>query len=172
MSARFSRPKAYCFMRDEGDHIKEVFAHFGLALYLAQCLEHGIVNALLRLDLPSAARIRTGDDPPRTRDEAYEIFDTYQAEQFEKTMGNLIKQLQTVAPLPDHVVTTIINSKKRRDLLAHRFFRERAAEFVTFDGRDAMLEELMRDQRLFEEADAALSAHLEQQGSSIRKITN
>tara|TARA_R110001583_G_C5419106_1_gene387649 strand:- start:39 stop:200 length:162 start_codon:yes stop_codon:yes gene_type:complete len=36
---------------DEGEHVKDVYAHFGLAMYLAQVLEHGIVNALVYTDL-------------------------------------------------------------------------------------------------------------------------
>lgn len=36
---------------DDGEHIKEVYAYFGLAIYLAQVLEHGIVNALVCADL-------------------------------------------------------------------------------------------------------------------------
>jgi len=35
---------------EDGEHIKEVYAHFGLAIYLAQVLEHGIVNALVCAD--------------------------------------------------------------------------------------------------------------------------
>jgi hypothetical protein len=56
-------------MEDEGEHIKEVFAHFGLALYLAQCLEHGIVNALSQLDLftVQAPEIRKRPNRPRSR---------------------------------------------------------------------------------------------------------
>lgn len=36
---------------DEYDHVKEVYARFGLAVYFAQVLEHGLVNALVILDL-------------------------------------------------------------------------------------------------------------------------
>jgi hypothetical protein len=33
------------------EHVKTVYAHFGLAVYLAQVLEHGLVNALVFVDL-------------------------------------------------------------------------------------------------------------------------
>jgi len=36
---------------DEDEHVKEVYARFGLAVYYAQVLEHGLVNALVVLDL-------------------------------------------------------------------------------------------------------------------------
>ena len=41
---------------DDGEHEKEVFARFGLAMYRAQVLEHGIVNALAVLDLIPSRR--------------------------------------------------------------------------------------------------------------------
>ena len=37
---------------NRGDEIRDVYAHFGLALYLAQVLEHGIVNAMVAGRLP------------------------------------------------------------------------------------------------------------------------
>ena len=40
----------------ESEHIKEVYARFGLALYYAQVLEHAIVNALVVVDLIPARR--------------------------------------------------------------------------------------------------------------------
>lgn len=36
---------------DEDEHVKEVYARFGLAVYFAQVLEHGLVNALVILFL-------------------------------------------------------------------------------------------------------------------------
>ncbi|WP_269077590.1 hypothetical protein [Xanthomonas cannabis] len=34
------------FPEDHGEQVKEIYARFGLAIYQAQCLEHGLVNAL------------------------------------------------------------------------------------------------------------------------------
>ena len=36
---------------DEDEQHKEIYAHFGLAIFTAQVLEHGIVNALVCCDL-------------------------------------------------------------------------------------------------------------------------
>jgi len=33
------------------EHVKTVYAHYGLAIYLAQVLEHGLANALVCSDL-------------------------------------------------------------------------------------------------------------------------
>jgi hypothetical protein len=35
---------------DEGEHYKEVYAHFGLAYYMAGVFESGLANAILQLD--------------------------------------------------------------------------------------------------------------------------
>jgi hypothetical protein len=69
--------------------------------------------------------------------------------------------MQQVAQIPDAVANTLRTSKQRRDFLAHRYFRERAVDFTTPHGRDAMLAELERDQQLFEEADKVLTAFVE-----------
>ncbi len=49
---------------DQGEHVKEVYARFGLAVYCIQVLEHALVNALVILDLiPSRRHLaRSGDE--------------------------------------------------------------------------------------------------------------
>ena len=50
------------YEHDEGEHVKEVYARFGLALNCAQVLEHGLVNALFIVDLiPSHHLARSRD---------------------------------------------------------------------------------------------------------------
>lgn len=41
---------------NESEHVKEVYARFGLAVYWAQLFEHGLVNALVILDLIPSRR--------------------------------------------------------------------------------------------------------------------
>ena len=36
---------------DKSEHVKEVYAHFGLAIYLAQVLEYALGHALVYVDL-------------------------------------------------------------------------------------------------------------------------
>ena len=40
----------------EDEHVKEVYARFGLAVYYAQVLEHALVNAVVVLDLIPSRR--------------------------------------------------------------------------------------------------------------------
>lgn len=127
------------------EQTKEVYAHYGLAMYLAQCLEHGIVNALVILRLPEKEKY--------TRQDIDEFMDG----KFQKTLGTLIKHLKSeITPLPD-LEPLLTEALNRRNFLAHHYFRERAEKFVTRDGRSNMLHEIRSDQQLFENADNVLS---------------
>src|SRR5688572_27846814 len=77
---------------DEGEHVKEVYARFGLAIYRAQVLEHALVNALTILNLiPSRRHLA------RSRDEWSGEVDAFMDRSFEGTMGRLLNSLRSVA---------------------------------------------------------------------------
>ena len=70
------------------EHVREVYAYFGLAVYCGQVLEHGIVNAMVILRLPNRERFTKGD------------IDAFMDQQFENTLGKLIKNLRAETALP------------------------------------------------------------------------
>lgn len=41
--------------------VREIYAHYGLAMYQAQVLEHGIVNAMVYAQMPNRHRITRAD---------------------------------------------------------------------------------------------------------------
>jgi hypothetical protein len=131
-------------MSSENEQTRDVYAHYGLAMHLAQILEHGIVNALIVLKLP--------DREKYTRDDV----DEFMEGRFAKTLGTLLKHLKSEVALPEDLEATLAAALTRRNVLAHRCFRERATEFVTQSGRARMLHELQGDQQLFERADQQL----------------
>ena len=140
----------------EDEHVKTVYAHFGLAMYLAQCLEHGLANALIYLDLiPRKAK------SVRTKQEWIEAFDSFMGRNFEKTLGALIRSLRDLTVIPPELGDKLTQSLKLRNWLAHHFFRERAAEFASFSGRDSMIRELKAAQELFETTDDLLDSTIE-----------
>ena len=57
------------------EHVREVYAHFGLALYTAQVLEHAFVNAIVVGRLPQSARVTSSE------------IDDFMAEQFDAMLG-------------------------------------------------------------------------------------
>jgi len=141
---------------DEGNHIKEVYAHFGLALYLAQVLEHGIVNALVYTDLIPR---RTGN--VTTQQQWAQEFDIFMDGHFEKTLGRLIKTLKNHVAVPKSLEEDLSKAQKLRNFLAHAFFRERSVEFMSFPGREKMIEELETAQTQLRLADKNLDKLIE-----------
>lgn len=132
-------------------HVKTVYAHFGLALYLAQVLEHGLANALMCTELLPR---RAGKPVPRKEWEAE--FDMFMNQQFEQTLGRLIRGLRNATSVPIELEGLLTDALKTRNFLTHHFFRERAEAFMSRDGREEMIHELERAQRLFEAADDKL----------------
>jgi hypothetical protein len=76
---------------------------------------------------------------------------------FETTLGRMIRSLKNVTPVPPELETILGDALKRRNFLAHDYFRERAEQFMSFEGREDMISELKKAQTLFEEADAMLT---------------
>jgi hypothetical protein len=128
------------------EHVREVYAHFGLAVYCGQVLEHAIVNAMVVLRLPHRDRFTKGD------------IDAFMDQQFENTLGKLINNLRAELPFPSDLEDLLRHALKTRNWLCHDYFRERAVEFMTSAGRNKMLAELGDAKELLSRADKGLSA--------------
>jgi hypothetical protein len=140
-------------MDDENEQVKEVYARFGLAVYFAQVLEHGIVNALLVVDLiPSRRHLAPSKDQW-----AAEV-DAFTGHHFEDTMGRLINNLRSVTTLDADLESILRKALGRRNWLVHDYFRERAEEFISDIGRQEMLKEIDECRELLQLADASLDA--------------
>jgi hypothetical protein len=135
----------------EPDEIKEVYARFGLALYFAQVLEHGIVNALVSLDLIPNQRKHA-----RTPEEWSAIVDSFMSRHFEKTMGRMLHELRSITLVPSDLEDLLRDALRRRNRIAHDFFREHAEDFMNSSGRAAMLAEVDECRAVFEAADNQL----------------
>jgi hypothetical protein len=136
----------------QDEHVKTVYAHFGLAMYLAQVLEHGLANALICAELLPR---RAGKPVPRKQWEAE--FDTFMDQQFQQTLGRLIRALKSATSVPPDLEGLLTAALEKRNFLAHHYFRERAEAFMSREGRDNMIEELEGVHKLFDDADAKLT---------------
>ena len=136
---------------DESEHVKEVYARFGLAVYYAQVLEHGIVNALVTLDLIPSKRHEAG-----TAEKWGAMVDEFMDQHFSTTLGRMIRALRTVTTVPDDLERHLTTALSKRNWLAHNFFRERAEEFMSAWGRDKMLHEVDECREAFRTADRRL----------------
>ena len=132
---------------DPNEHVKEIYAHFGLALYLAQVLEHGLVIALVYADMI----------PNRKPNQTRADFDLFLDKHFETTMGKMIQHLKKHVAVPIEFEQLLLDARTKRNFLAHHYFRERADDFMKEAGREKMILELKAAQNLFEQTDDTLS---------------
>jgi len=138
---------------NEDLHHKEVYAYFGLAIYQAQVLEHGIVNALVYCDLiPNKAKT------VKSKEEWAALFDTFMDGHFEKTLGKMIRTLKTTFPITTELESKLAESLKLRNFLAHHYFKDRIHLFLSYEGREQMIRELSRAHEQFENTDSELEA--------------
>ena len=147
---------------DEGEHTKEVFAHFGHAYFLAAVFEHPLGIALLQLEFltEEKSEIERKGRKHFNRTKFETDFDAFMHRQYAKTLGSLIRRVHDLADMDDALKKLITTAKARRDFLAHHFFRERAEDFARRSGRDKMLTELQDAQALFETADEKLTDYM------------
>lgn len=135
---------------DFGEHVKTVYAHFGLAIYYGQVLEHGLANATFVIDVvPRASDFSSEENWSESVDEFFEG-------KFRQTLGRMIESFKKVTAVPDPLEKLLSDALEKRNWLAHHYFRERTYQFMSTAGREEMIAELEQIQELFQRADAAL----------------
>jgi hypothetical protein len=137
----------------ESEQVREVYAHYGLALYWAQCLEQSIFQHLLFFDhFPKAVAAYT------TPESWAANFDRYEERELGQTMGKLVRRLQEVGRPTVEIAASLSEALKSRNWLAHGYFADRAVEFNTTSGREMMLAELERIRNQFISCSVELDA--------------
>jgi hypothetical protein len=128
-------------MSAEEDHIRDVYAHYGAAAFFAQVLEKNLIGFLL---LQARAA-----DPELTR----QGFDDLESRLHTKrTLGQLLKDVQAQVSYDGKSEELMNRALDHRNFLMHRYFWERAEDFMTPAGRETMLTELTALRGLFQEA--------------------
>jgi hypothetical protein len=117
--------------------IKEVFAHFGRAMYQSQCLEISIVAAYLLLDLVPKKRAHIA-----SQEEWQTLVNSTVSRQYEQTLGKMIRTLMETGYLPASLKEKLSIALAERNRLAHGYFRARQDEFLSTDGCRQMMVEL------------------------------
>lgn len=136
--------------------IREVYSRYGLAMYQAQVLEHGIVNAvIIARMLPTMRQYPDRTEWEKAFEQAYDL-------ELAKTFGNMIRALEALA-LPDNLMGRLRQAKTERDRLAHRFFREHDENFLGPSGRTRMIAECENAIEQFSATDAELEAFMRPQ---------
>ena len=133
------------------EEVKDVYANFGFAIYAAQCLEHELVNDFIYLDLIPR-------EMPLKHSLAWEdVVDTFASKQFKNTLGHMIKHLEKVTEVPPSLLLNLAEALKIRNWLVHDYFKERAHDFLSSEGRKDMVIELQKAASVISEADEELS---------------
>jgi len=133
---------------DEEPDVKTTFAHFGLAYYQASVLEHEIVNILAVTRVVAARR------------DAEQLMSDPWDDRFKATMGALAKQLEAHVQSDPELAADLFDALRLRNHLAHAFWRERADDFCTAEGRARMICYLIETRKHFQDVDQRLTATL------------
>lgn len=142
-------------MDSTSEQCKDVYAHFGAAMYLAQCVEQSITQLLIFFDFfPKQA-------PNWESQEKWELeYGNYESILSKKTMGRLIgslKKLDNFKHLDDDLENLLATALDRRNWLAHAYFVDRGHHFINEAGRHEMVAELEQAQELFRSVENVLN---------------
>ena len=125
---------------------KEPFAFFGLAAYYAQVLEEAALNLAVVLQLPEVDLI------------SQELFESLYESLGRRTFGQLLKAARSSLDLSDDDADFLGKTLELRNMLVHRYFRERAEDFISETGRREMMTELRSILSEFTKADEILTS--------------
>jgi hypothetical protein len=124
---------------DEDYQTREVYAHFGLAVFHAQVLEHHVVNlAAVANVFPNAAAGQSE-------------FDSIMDRGFRQVLGQLVKEISSFLTSDATITTDLAEIVKKRNFLIHHYWRERVGLSLTPRGRNRMIVELQAIQQQFQD---------------------
>jgi hypothetical protein len=127
------------------EHLKEVYAHTGFALYGAQLLEQSLANFLMLHGRATGTWITVAQ------------LDALEERLERQTLGNLLNDVRKYVEFDEGIESVLTSALKRRNFLAHHFFKEHATDMLCKSGRNRMIESLKEMETLFEHADLAAS---------------
>jgi hypothetical protein len=140
---------------DESWEIRETFAYFGQTYYMACCLEVGLAHALMYGEFlmqehqKLVATKGKGFDRKRYEGD----FDAFMEKHFMKTMGSVAQLAIKLPNFTDELKQRVEEARKRRNFLAHHYWRERSTKFASSRGREQMRKELAADRDMFAKLD-------------------
>ena len=128
-------------VEDKGGQQKEIYAHAGLALYWAQCLEKSLENILVINSRLSGECITLAD------------LEAFENDVENQTLGRLLRNARKHIRFDGDSEKSLSLALKNRNFLAHRFFKKHAEDFFSEMGRDRMIAELIEIRECFQNAD-------------------
>lgn len=144
--------------------MKDVYAQFGLTFSHAVNVEGILANLILTADFVKRMydESKAAGKPIYDRYTMGRMLDDCLAEQHDKTMGALIDRkrggIKAFIQLDPALEKRVDEALRRRNYLAHDFWRERGQEAISVKRRAAVLADLQADQKFFEELATDLEA--------------
>lgn len=137
---------------DTSEHCKEVYAHFGLAMYRAQCVEQSIAGLITFFHFfpENLSKVTSQEEWEKS-------YDNFDGAISAKTMGQLVRFLADLGAVDSAIETNLRIALTKRNWLAHRFFVDHASNFVSEAGRGRMIVELQGCWELFNEIEDVLN---------------
>lgn len=138
--------------------IKEVYAFFGLTVYLIQCFERQLAITLATVCLSAPDTVMRAQ------------YDALLGKNFKKTLGQLFHKMKEDIQIATEVKEEIEAALQLRNFLIHNYFWARAIPFKSSSGRQSMLQELLDACTVFQEVDNKLEV-LTKEWSKKRGVT-
>ncbi len=125
-----------------------MYANFGLAVYHAHVLEHGVVNLL--------ALAKIFPDPTATR----EMYEPVMEQYFAQVLGRLVKEVTPYLGDDTELLTDLRHAVEVRNRLVHRYWKQKIGLTLTARGRNRTIGELRDTFQLFVDVDERLASVL------------
>ncbi len=126
---------------DNGDQQREVYARFGLAVYMAQVFEAGVSNLIVVAE-GVEGRLTSRQEVDRRFDELYR-----------QVLGRLVRVLEQDQRIDEKDLSVCRRALDERNRLMHHYWREQITSMATPAGRQRMVDELDAARELFQQAD-------------------
>lgn len=123
--------KQYSIPEPDYDDPKELYAIFGFTFFRACILEQGVINYAVALQVKGTATVTAG--------EVTSLFDKFE----ENTFGRLVKSIERATQLSSTNVRGLRSAVKKRNYLAHDFWRSHDLDLTKEEGRRTMIDELL-----------------------------
>jgi len=136
---------------DESEHIREMYARYGLAMYFAHVLETIVRHALVMAKLST--------NVSATRNDYDELF----SDASTSVLGRLIGSLEPFLGEDDSLVSDLALALRARNQLAHHFFWDHATDANSTSGRNHMIAESIAFSNLFNSVATRLEQMTRQQ---------
>ena len=127
---------------------------------MASVLEVGLAHALMygEFMIGEANEFMATKGKEFSRKQYEADFDSYMEKQFAQTMGQIMRRVENLSGFDEALKKRMLAARKRRNFLAHHYWRERSVKFASFEGRAEMRAELYEDSQMFGQLDRDIDA--------------